>query len=53
MKVIDVQSINNSKYDVNWGNGTSRRMLVDQDNMGYTMGFDNDKYFNNKYGGLE
>lgn len=37
MKIIDVEDINNSKYDVDWGNGTSRRMLVDKDAMGYTV----------------
>ena len=37
MKIVNAKDITGSDHDVNWGNGTSRRMLVEADGMGYSV----------------
>ena len=37
MKIVNAKEITGSDHDVNWGNGTSRRMLVEADGMGYSV----------------
>ena len=37
MKIVKPNDITGTKYDVHWGNGTSRRMLVESDGMGYSV----------------
>ena len=37
MKIINAKDITGTEHDVNWGNGTSRRMIVESDGMGYSV----------------
>tara|TARA_Y100000592_G_C5479799_1_gene324592 strand:- start:5221 stop:5604 length:384 start_codon:yes stop_codon:yes gene_type:complete len=37
MKIVNVKDITGTKYHVDWGNGTSRRMIVKADGMGYSV----------------
>lgn len=37
MKIVSLRSIINTERDVDWGNGTSRRLVVASDNMGYSI----------------
>ena len=37
MKIVNVSDITGTKRDVHWGNGTSRRMIVESDGMGYSV----------------
>lgn len=37
MIVKNLSDIENSKRDVSWGNGKSRRFLVEEDRMGYSL----------------
>ena len=37
MKIVNAKQITGTAHDVNWGNGTSRRMIVEADGMGYSI----------------
>ena len=37
MKIVNVSDITGTERDVHWGNGTSRRMIVESDGMGYSI----------------
>ena len=37
MKIVNAKQITGTAHDVNWGNGTSRRMIVEADGMGYSV----------------
>ena len=37
MKIVNAKQITGTTHDVNWGNGTSRRMIVEADGMGYSV----------------
>jgi len=37
MIVRDLQDLVNSERDIDWGNGNSRRFLIEHDNMGYSL----------------
>ena len=37
MKIVSAKQISGTAHDVNWGNGTSRRMIVEADGMGYSV----------------
>ena len=37
MIIRDLESLINSERDVSWGNGQSRRFLIEPDNMGYSL----------------
>ena len=37
MKIVYLSDITGTERDVHWGNGTSRRMIVESDGMGYSV----------------
>ena len=37
MKIVSANGVTGTSFDVNWGNGTSRRMIVEADGMGYSV----------------
>lgn len=37
MKIVNASNITGTERDVHWGNGTSRRMIVESDGMGYSI----------------